>query len=70
MSTTLIIGRFAQRRAAIQRSHRQEYLISIGVNTLLVGVALLVYLVIGACRRWSDSQNSSALVYALPVMSS
>jgi hypothetical protein len=52
MSATVIVGRFAERRAAVQRSHRREQLTSIGVNVLFVCVVLLVYLVIGACFGW------------------
>jgi hypothetical protein len=52
MSGTVIIGRFAERRARVQHSNRRERLISIGVNVLFVGVVLLVYLVIGACFGW------------------
>jgi len=52
MSMTVIVGRFSQRRAAVQRSHGREQLTSIGVNVLSVSVVLLVYLAIGACLGW------------------
>ena len=52
MHTTVIIGRFAERRAAVQRSHPLEQWTHIRVNALFVCLVLFVYLVIGACFGW------------------
>jgi hypothetical protein len=52
MSATVIIGRFAERRTAVQLWHRRAQLASIGLNVIFVCVVLLVYLAIGACLGW------------------